>query len=69
MFLTSEEIKELTGLQRYTAQARALAKMGIEYKVRPNGSIVVLRSHVEKQFGEQQSNEKIIEPKWSALDA
>lgn len=52
MFLDDDEIVELTDRQRRPAQARALAFMGIEYKRRPDGSLAILRAHVEKLFGE-----------------
>ena len=52
MFLDDEELEMLTGKQRRSAQAKALCFMGIEHKLRPDGSVAVLRSHVEKMFGE-----------------
>lgn len=51
MFLTPREVAELVGCRRRDAQARALRGMGIEHKVRPDGTVVVLRSHVEKVLG------------------
>ena len=51
MFLTDEELLELTARQRCNAQARALAAMGINYKPRPDGSLAVLKSHVEEVLG------------------
>lgn len=52
MFLDESEIAQLTGKQRRDAQARALRFMGIEHKSRPDGSLAVLRAHVEKLLGE-----------------
>ncbi|WP_158590435.1 DUF4224 domain-containing protein [Noviherbaspirillum cavernae] len=52
MFLDENEVEELSGKQRRPAQVRALSFMGIEHKLRPDGSIAVLRAHVEKLFGE-----------------
>lgn len=52
MFLDEAELAVLTQRVRSSAQAKVLAFMGIDYKLRPDGSLVVLRSHVEKQFGE-----------------
>ena len=52
MFLDDEEVEMLTGKQRRNAQAKVLCFMGIEHKLRPDGSVAVLRSHVEKLFGE-----------------
>lgn len=52
MFLTDQEIADLTHRQRKPAQARVLTFMGIEHKPRPDGSLAVLRSHVERILGE-----------------
>ena len=43
--------------------------MGIEHKLRPDGSVAVLRAHVERALGlnEAVKNMKTIEPNWSAL--
>lgn len=47
MFLTIEEIQQLTNRIRSDGQRRELDHMGIPYKVRRDGSLVVLRIHVE----------------------
>jgi len=70
MFLTPEELTELTGRQRRDAQVRALRYMGIEHRVRPDGTVAVLKTHVEQSFGETHSHDKVVkqvEPDWSAL--
>lgn len=51
MFLTADELRELTCRTRSDAQRRALRAMGIEHRTRPNGSVAVLRSHVEHVLG------------------
>lgn len=51
MWLTDEEVYELTRKKRYPAQIRALRAMGIECKPRGDGSPAVMRSHVDKLFG------------------
>ena len=51
MILSPEELVELTQRERSKAQARALTYMGIEYRIRPDGSVVVLRSHVDALLG------------------
>lgn len=51
MLLTAEEVRELTGMQRPSAQARALQSMGIECRRRPDGSVVVLRAVVDAVLG------------------
>ena len=47
MILTAKEIQELTQRNRPGWQARVLEYMGIPYKRRPDGSLVVLRIHLE----------------------
>jgi hypothetical protein len=47
IFLSKDELAALTGRKRPTAQARALAGMGIPYRRRPDGSPVVLRIHLD----------------------
>lgn len=73
MFLTPEELVELTHAKRRDTQIRALHMMGIEYKLRPNGTPAVLCSHVEKVFGGIQTEKPTAlperwEPNWAALD-
>jgi hypothetical protein len=69
VFLTAAELRELTGRIQKNAQAEALRHMGIEHKLRPDGSVAVLRAHVERSLGlnEAVQNMKTIEPNWSAL--
>ncbi len=71
MFLTSDEIQALTGKKFRSAQSDALRFMGIEHKLRPDGSIAVLKSHVEKEFGGivPAKSERKVEPDWSAINA
>lgn len=51
MLLTAQEVRELTGMQRPSAQVRALKTMGIECRQRPDHSVVVLRAVVEAVLG------------------
>lgn len=51
MFLDDDEIAQLTRRQRKPAQSKVLSYMGIEHKRRPDGSLVVLRAHVERLLG------------------
>lgn len=67
MFLTEDELTELTGKRQNAARARALNSMGVQHKTRPDGSVAVLRAHVERLFGEKGSNKtKLTEwqPAW-----
>lgn len=51
MFLDDDDLIALTGKTRRDAQARALDFMGVGYKLRPDGSVVVMRASVEHCFG------------------
>lgn len=70
MLLTDEELRELTRRSQPASQIRVLRYMGIEHKVRPDGSIVVSRSHVQQVLGVSAiSNKQRFEPEpnWSAI--
>jgi hypothetical protein len=70
MFLDRDELVELTGRRRSDAQVRTLCAMGIEHRVRPDGSVAVLLAHVEQLFGATapvRRQEQNAEPDWSAL--
>lgn len=72
MFLTPDELIELTGKRRRDAQVRALRFMGIEHRPRPDGSVVVLRAHVEQVLGLVdgalgKKKVKDVEPDWSMI--
>lgn len=68
LFLTENEVRELTRRERNSAQVRALRRMGIEHRIRPDGSVLVLRSHVDNLLGgtgrESASDN---EPNWDAI--
>ena len=71
MFLNPTELYELTGRKRRDAQLTALRFMGIEHRVRPDGTIAVLTSHVAKVFDGNPSesvNKKLTEPNWEAME-
>ena len=71
MFLSTDELRDLTRKCRPSAQLRALRSMGIEHRVRPDGSLAVSRSHVESLLG-GAPGAKVIPPKQpngSALNA
>ena len=51
MFLDESEIVKLTKRKRAKAQQRQLNAMGIQHKIRADGSLVVLSAHVEKLLG------------------
>lgn len=51
LFLSPEQIYALTHRRRSTAQAKALRMMGVQFKVRPDGTVAVATGHYEKLFG------------------
>lgn len=66
MFLTAAELLELTRKKRSDAQAAVLKALGIEHKVRPDGTVAVLKRHVEHLFG--APNEKTAHEREQAPD-
>lgn len=62
MFLRPDELRDLTGKSRSDAQRRALDRMGLRYAVRPDGTLAVLRSHVERALGPPDATITLREP-------
>ena len=50
--LTAPEVHELTGYKRSSKQCEALAYMGVDFKVRPNGTVFVSRTFDNKEVPE-----------------
>jgi hypothetical protein len=71
MFLTPEELVEMTGRKQMRAQALALTHLGIIHKIRADGKPLVLRAHVEQLLGAgvapRAKAEPHFEPNWAAL--
>lgn len=70
MILTDTELADLTGRRRKDAQVRVLRFMGIEHRIRPNGSVAVLKAHVEQVLGisyETERRRAEVEPNWGAI--
>lgn len=68
MFLNDSEIEQLTKRKRAKAQQRQLNAMGIQHKVRADGSLVVLSAHVDKILGgDVERSKRAREPNWRAL--
>ena len=63
MFLTPEELKQLTGYARPSNQARRLKKLGLRHWINARGRVVVPRSAVEGKPSER----KTFEPDFSGL--
>ena len=70
LILGADELEEITGRQRFTAQAKALARIGISYKLRPDGFPLVSRAHFEQIMGStSEKQDAVIEPDWSIFNA
>jgi hypothetical protein len=63
MFLTEDDLTELTGKRQNAARIRVINSMGIQHKLRPDGSIGVLRAHVERLVGEAPKRNE--NPEWT----
>lgn len=69
-FLSPQEVQELTARRHRYAQVNALKSMGIEHRVRPDGSVAILRAHIVKVFdGDTASTRKTKQavPNWDAM--
>lgn len=69
--LTKDEIKELTGKSRRSAQRRVLEKLGIKVTPRPNGTLIVARAHRDAALGLRsvvRQVEQVASPNFAALD-
>lgn len=72
MFLSADEIHSMTKRVQRSAQAKMLRSMGIEFRQRADGSLAVLRAHVEQLFGGAAAparKKAAAEPNWGALNA
>ena len=67
MFLTPEQLIQLTGRRTRPAQRRALNQMGIIHEVRPDGFPVVMQAHIEQKMGGAPARASTHEPDWSSL--
>lgn len=70
LFLSSEELVELTGRKRGKEQRDALDAMGIRWKLNGGGATVVGRRHVEEVLcgGQEPESHGRKKPDFSALD-
>lgn len=69
-FLSEDEIVELTKKRRKSSQAVALRFMGIEHRIRPDGSLAILRTHIEQTLGviaTERSRKPEPGPNWSVF--
>ena len=50
LFLSPEQLHELTGKKQRSAQIRVLEERGYTYRLDGNGRILVSRAHIERVF-------------------
>lgn len=68
LFLTSEELEELTGRKRRKEQCSTLDAMHIRWKINAAGDLLVARRHVEQVFcGEAPAFQERTRPNLEAL--
>jgi len=70
MVLESDELASLTHKVRASAQVKALRFMGIEHRIRPDGTVAVLRTHVEQVLGVLPAEKRkppANEPNWAGI--
>lgn len=69
MWLTKDEIRELTGFVHRDKQVEELNRLGVTHRTRGDGTIVVARDHVAEQFGcnVTSASETQAEPNWSNM--
>ena len=67
IYLTLQEVEAITGKHRYRAQVRALGRMGIQCRVRPDGRPIVSRMAFENIMGGTVSTPQQAEPDFGAL--
>ena len=69
MFLTQDELVELTGYKHRAKQVAVLVRMGYTPTQRPHdGRVLVLRAHVEAKLGGKPGKARR-EPDYSHLEA
>ncbi|MFD1121873.1 DUF4224 domain-containing protein [Methylophilus flavus] len=56
--LSPKELKELTGHVRSDAQVKELCHMGIEHKIRRDGTVAVSRDHYEAVMSGVPANKR-----------
>ena len=69
-FLSDEEVQALTNRKVRPSQVRVLKAMGIEHRVRPDGSVAILRTHITKVFdgsSDQPKKQKAPAHNWDAI--
>ncbi len=68
MFLSVDELRELTGYKKSALQRRWLAENGYCFEVRADGKPVVSRAHYEDRQQGPQMRGRLLGPNLEALD-
>ena len=69
MFLTSDELRQLTGRVRPSAQIRHLETKGIKFIQDADGKPIVIRPDFDATMETTRAQRRTITPNWGALDA
>lgn len=72
MILEDAEVAKVTGKVRPSAQKKALAKMGIPFRVRPDGSLLVIADDLRMTAAPapaRRPRKGATEPDWDACAA
>lgn len=69
LFLTEEEISDLTGYRYAVYQMRWLKQRGWKFEVAADGKPRVLRAHLDLKLGGTPKRDRRSDPNWEALRA
>lgn len=63
LFLTHDELEEVTGAKQLKSQQQRLSELGLVWRLRADGALLVLRGHLENTFGiSHAASHKRVEP-------
>lgn len=68
LFISEEDLRELTGFKARAQQIRELNRMGIDHLVRADGRVLVLKTTMGVYSSPQAVHEPQIEPNWGPVD-
>ena len=68
MFLTADQLRELTGYQKPALQRRWLADNGFSFEVRCDGRPMVSRNYYENRQLGAQKRQRLVGPNLDGLD-
>jgi hypothetical protein len=69
MFLTPDEVRQLTGRTRPSAQIIQLEVQGIKFITDADGKPIVVRNDIGATMEPARAQRRAIKPNWEALDA